>query len=162
MGLGHSCDVATHTHNTHTHTATATPPGNGTAGSGNFTVCTSPATYPALADGWYTWWLGATDLAGNTAQPSNSTFLVDTKPPAVTLQCPGATQASSFVVSWNANDGNGSGIASTQCKYVVVVVVMVMVVVVVCVKLFVYNGDVLYGNVPTMYPPPHVGFSQSC
>lgn len=92
-------------------------PGNGTVGSGNFTVCSSPYVASSLSDGWYTFWVAATDQAGNTARPSNRTFLVDTKPPAVTVQCPGATPQSFFNISWSANDGNGSGIASTQCRF---------------------------------------------
>lgn len=94
-----------------------TPPGNGTANAGNFTVCSSPYAASNLADGWYMFWVSAIDLASNVARPVNRTFLVDTKPPSVTMQCPGATPASSFNISWNANDGNGSGVASTQCRF---------------------------------------------
>ena len=100
---------------------TSTPPGNGTANSGNFTVCSSPYVANNLPDGWHTWWLSATDVANNVARPTNRTFLVDTQPPSVTLQCPGASPSPSFNISWNTNDGNGSGIASTQCRFYPVV-----------------------------------------
>jgi hypothetical protein len=50
----------------------------------------STAAYPALADGPYTVIAEQDDAAGNTATTAGSTFRVDTTPPSVTIDSPGA------------------------------------------------------------------------
>ena len=52
-------------------------------GVDSFSPCTSPITYPAQADGAYTFTVKATDPAGNTAQ-AQATFTLDATPPTVT------------------------------------------------------------------------------
>ncbi|MDQ1626846.1 MAG: large repetitive protein, partial [Actinomycetota bacterium] len=50
-----------------------------------FTACTSPKSYPALADGAYTFQVLATDTAGNVSQAASRSFTVDSTAPVVTL-----------------------------------------------------------------------------
>jgi hypothetical protein len=52
-------------------------------GVDQFSVCSSPITYPAQADGAYTFTVKATDPAGNTGQ-AQASFTLDATPPTVT------------------------------------------------------------------------------
>ena len=48
---------------------------------GGYAACTSPQSYSSLADGSHTFEVKATDPAGNTSSPADSTWAVDTTPP---------------------------------------------------------------------------------
>jgi hypothetical protein len=64
---------------------------------GSAIACTSPMSYPSLADGAYTFTVTAADLAGNAdPTPATRTFTVDTTPPDTTISsAPGGSIASS-------------------------------------------------------------------
>ena len=50
-----------------------------------FAPCTSPVSYPGLADGPHTFGVSATDAAGNTGPSADVSWTVDTTPPDTTL-----------------------------------------------------------------------------
>ncbi len=54
--------------------------------SGNYLPCTSPVIYNSLADGMHTFYVRATDLAGNKdSTPSEYEWKIDTVPPETTI-----------------------------------------------------------------------------
>lgn len=72
------------------------------------TVCASPFTTPALADGQHHLRVWAFDAAGNRSTPKGSDFVVDTTAPVVTLtsQPSGTIRSSTATVAFNADDGS--------------------------------------------------------
>ncbi|MBZ5629397.1 MAG: tandem-95 repeat protein [Acidobacteriia bacterium] len=89
-----------------------------------YSSCSSPQTYPGLADGSYTFRVKATDLAGNTGTPAvSSLFNIDTVLPAVTAPVAsftaGSTLASAtataapMLTTWTASD-NGAGLTKIE------------------------------------------------
>ena len=59
----------------------------------------------------------AADAAGNTTDSATTTVTLDTSPPTTTDDAPGGSQSSDVVtVSLSANDGSGSGVASTTYR----------------------------------------------
>ncbi|MEP6665624.1 MAG: Ig-like domain-containing protein [Nocardioidaceae bacterium] len=54
-------------------------------GADSFTPCASPMSYPALADGAYTFKVKATDPAGNAGVPVARTLTIDTVAPAAVI-----------------------------------------------------------------------------
>ena len=53
--------------------------------AGAWSACTSPKSYPNLADGGYTFDVRAQDAAGNTSSPLSHAWTVDTTPPQTTI-----------------------------------------------------------------------------
>jgi Bacterial Ig-like domain/Abnormal spindle-like microcephaly-assoc'd, ASPM-SPD-2-Hydin len=54
-------------------------------GADSFSPCTSPTTFPALADGNYTFKVGATDPAGNVGPVATSQLAIDTVAPGASI-----------------------------------------------------------------------------
>jgi hypothetical protein len=69
--------------------------------AGAYATCTSPVTYPSLADGNHAFSVRAVDNAGNTGAAVSYTWLVDTTPPtsSVTFPAPSTTYNAA---TWNA------------------------------------------------------------
>lgn len=78
--------------------------------------CESPVVYGNLTDGQYVLEVKATDAVGNLGEPQQHAFAVDTTPPTVTVNYPQATREPSMVITFVADDANGSGIANTTCR----------------------------------------------
>jgi MBG domain (YGX type)/Right handed beta helix region len=106
-----------------TYTFSASEPGSTfqcllIGGPGTWTTCVSPKTYSNLADGSYTFYVGARDAAGNPDPnvPSRS-FVVDTVPPTVSLVSPadGATYSQDAAVTAQYSCGYGSGSPLASC-----------------------------------------------
>lgn len=89
--------------------------GNSSNPAGGAVPCASPVEWVNLLDGRYSFVVTAQDRLGNTAQPEETAFLVDTTPPAIdNIACPVATQDSNFTTSFSASDA-ASGVNSTDC-----------------------------------------------
>jgi hypothetical protein len=88
--------------------------GPGTA-TGTFASCTSPQSYPSLAEGDYTFSVRATDTAGNTdATPDTKTFTVDTTAPDTTIDSgPGATNDRTADYTFSSSEPTD---ATFECK----------------------------------------------
>jgi Bacterial Ig domain len=83
-----------------------------TTGSGSrawdLSGLTDGAQYSALAR--------ASDAAGNTTDSATTTVTLDKAPPATTDDAPAGSQSSDVTVNLSANDGSGSGVASTTYR----------------------------------------------
>lgn len=69
-----------------------------------FGPCGSPQTYPAQADGSYTFKVQGTDLAGNTGAVASGPLVIDTVAPVVTASPAGGAYASQQSVSLTTNE----------------------------------------------------------
>ncbi len=79
--------------------------------SAAFAVCTSPYTYPNLADGGHTFIVQAKDPAGNvTATQPSFTWTIDTKPPTIVISSPvaGFTSNKTPKLSYTLSEGTAS------------------------------------------------------
>jgi hypothetical protein len=85
------------------------------AATGTFASCTSPQSYPSLAEGDYTFSVRATDTAGNTdATPDTKTFTVDTTAPDTTIDAgPGSTTDGTADFSFSSSEPTD---ATFECK----------------------------------------------
>jgi hypothetical protein len=82
-----------------------------------FAPCTSPASYPGLADGSHTFDVRATDASTNTdPTPDNATWTVDDTAPIVSLDDPGSLLHGTVALAPTADDGTGSGIAAVTVQ----------------------------------------------
>src|SRR5207248_2027970 len=81
---------------------------------GGFTICTSPKSYPGLADGSHTFRVTATDPAGNTGSPVSYTWAVDTVPPTATIPSHPAALSNASAPSFGLNS-NETG-SSFRCQ----------------------------------------------
>ncbi len=86
---------------------------------GAYGACTSPQSYPGLADGGHTFDVRAVDNVGNVeGSPASYAWTVDTTAPATTIlthpTAPTASNTASFTFS--GSDGGGTGVASFECK----------------------------------------------
>ncbi len=81
--------------------------------------CTSPKSYSGLSNGVHTFFVRATDQAGNISAAQAYQWRVDTVAPAAGLTAPTgvATLSSSVKVSWTGSDTGGSGVAKYQVRY---------------------------------------------
>jgi hypothetical protein len=85
------------------------------------TACTSPQTYPNLADGNHHFQVTASDPYGNTSQPALADWKTDRIPPLFGPTVTSGTAGnngwyrSDVTVAWNWSDPDGSGIDSTNC-----------------------------------------------
>jgi hypothetical protein len=84
-----------------------------------WTSCTSPKSYVGLSNGAHTFFVRATDQAGNTSAAQAYSWRVDTVAPAASLtgSTGVATIGSSVKVSWTGADTGGSGVAKYQVRY---------------------------------------------
>ncbi len=83
--------------------------------SGAWAACTSPKTYPGLADGSHTLQVRATDGSGNVdPSPASYTWAVDTVAPDTSLSGapPAITNATTANLTFTSTDGT----ASFECK----------------------------------------------
>ena len=83
--------------------------------SGSYTACTSPKSLTGLSEGPHTFYLRATDAAGNTDQSSASySWTVDTTPPETTIDShPSAlTNSTSATFEFSSNEAN----STFECK----------------------------------------------
>jgi hypothetical protein len=69
-----------------------------------YTTCGSPQTYPAQADGSYTFSVQGTDLAGNVSAAATSSLVIDTVAPTVTATPAGGSYPNSQSVSLTASE----------------------------------------------------------
>ena len=72
-----------------------------------FAACTSPASYPSLADGAHEFEVRATDLAGNVEQtPAAASWTVDATPPdtAITTEPPADSSSSSAAFAFASTE----------------------------------------------------------
>ena len=87
--------------------------------AGSYAACTSPFTPSTLSDGAHTFYVRATDRAGNTdASPASYTWTVDGTAPSVSIDSHPAASDNHTTPSFDfsADDGTGTGVASFQCK----------------------------------------------
>ncbi|MFN8474974.1 MAG: Ig-like domain-containing protein [Anaerolineae bacterium] len=82
--------------------------------------CTSPQSYSNLSDGSHTFYVTATDNAGNTSDPAQYRWTVDTTPPTANPVVTAGTLGSNgwytsdVTVTWNWSD-SGSGLNTATC-----------------------------------------------
>ena len=69
-----------------------------------YSTCGSPQTYPAQADGSYTFSVQGTDLAGNVSAPASVPLTIDTVAPVVTATPAGGSYPSGQSVSLAASE----------------------------------------------------------
>ena len=72
--------------------------------SGGYTSCTSPKSYTGLTEGSHTFYVKATDSAGNTnSTPASYTWTIDTTPPTVssTSSLTGVTLSTSITATFS-------------------------------------------------------------
>ena len=86
--------------------------------AGVWEPCESPKSYTSLADGAHSFAVRATDIAGNVSSPASTGWTVDTTAPAASIsKAPAALVTSaSAVFEFSGADGEGSGVASFQCR----------------------------------------------
>jgi large repetitive protein len=76
----------------------------------NWEPCTSPQRYENLTDGFYVFQLRATDTAGNVSEVHQSTVLIDTQAPTISIDSgpsEGSTVNTNTVsFGWTANDNH--------------------------------------------------------
>ena len=82
--------------------------------SGSYSSCTSPKGYTSLADGSHTFYVEATDPAGNTSSPASYTWTVDTTAPDVSIGSKPSNPSN--VASPSFGFSSSDGTASFQCK----------------------------------------------
>ncbi len=84
----------------------------------DWTLCTSPRTYSALAEGSHAFEVRATDEAGNVGAPASFEWQIDTKAPATTIDSGPPSLAASATASFafTGEDPGGSGVAGFQCR----------------------------------------------
>lgn len=87
------------------------------AATDTFAACSSPKGYTDLADGSYTFWVRASDQAGNVDDsPATRSFTVDTAAPSITVTTPAEgqhfTQDQTVSSAFSCADGSGSGVQS--------------------------------------------------
>lgn len=84
-----------------------------------FVPCTSPRSYTNLTQGQHAFSLKARDAAGNMTAPVQRAWTIDSVAPTVQIvsspQNP--TNQTSATFQFTPNDGNGSGIARTECSF---------------------------------------------
>jgi hypothetical protein len=79
-----------------------------------YSACISPKSYSGITDGSHTFYVKATDTAGNTdPTPETYTWTVDTISPITTTSPKGGTFTSAQSVTLSCNDGTGSGCNKT-------------------------------------------------
>ncbi|HBI24599.1 MAG TPA: hypothetical protein DDX84_10455, partial [Nitrospiraceae bacterium] len=79
-----------------------------------YSACISPKSYSGLTDGSHTFYVKATDTAGNTdPTPETYTWTVDTISPITTTSPKGGSFTSAQSVTLSCNDGTGSGCNKT-------------------------------------------------
>src|SRR5829696_4951601 len=87
---------------------------------GGFASCSSPKSYPSLADGSHTFEVRATDQAGNTdSTPASYTWAVNAGAPGVSVTAPtgfvNLADADPFTVTATSPDGDVSGVEFFAC-----------------------------------------------
>jgi hypothetical protein len=102
----------------------ATDSGGGTVASysckldgGSYASCTSPVSYTALADGSHTFYVKATDTAGNVSSVQTATWVSDTSAPTISITTPasngtyvGASSVAAMTVSGACSE-NGRNVS---------------------------------------------------
>jgi large repetitive protein len=84
-----------------------------------FAACTSPKSYPGLADGSHTFQVRAKDSLGNVdASPASFTWTVDTTAPETTIDSnpSNPSNSSSADFTFSGSDVGGSGVVGFQCE----------------------------------------------
>ena len=87
--------------------------------SEDWTPCTSPRSFSALAEGSHSFEVRAIDVAGNVDQtPAAFDWEIDSKAPTTQIDTKPAALANSATANFtfSGNDGTGSGIASFECR----------------------------------------------
>jgi hypothetical protein len=83
-----------------------------------FALCSSPLTYPVLADGPHTFQVRGVDLAGNTdPTPASFAWTLDTVPPETTIALgpPNPSGSASATFEFGGAD-SGSGVGHFECS----------------------------------------------
>ena len=105
---------------------TATDSGSGIAftecriDGGAFANCSSPADFSDLGDGAHTFYVRATDNAGNQSDVATYNWLLDLTPPSLAFVFEPGNNV--FIgqdarIQFTATDDNGSGVDSVSCVY---------------------------------------------
>lgn len=86
--------------------------------SGSYSSCASPQSYSSLSAGAHTFYVTATDTAGNTSTVSSFAWMVDTTAPVVTIGSnpTSLNNSTSAGFSFSATDSGGGSVSSYQCK----------------------------------------------
>lgn len=85
--------------------------------SGGFPACSSPKTY-TLGEGSYTFFVKATDAAGNESQATSFNWTIDTTAPTTAIQDPkppSLTNSGSADFTFTGSDA-GTGLSGFQCR----------------------------------------------
>lgn len=84
----------------------------------DFTSCSSPISYSALAAGAHTFRVKSIDTAGNWSSTSSASWTIDLTPPAVSVtSSPNSlNNSSSASFTFTVSDSGGGSVASTSCQ----------------------------------------------
>jgi hypothetical protein len=84
--------------------------------AGSYTSCASPYTAKNLTEAGHSFFVRATDTAGNMSQPASATWTIDRTPPTITVvSAPAAIKTTDrAIVQFTVNDA-GSGTAAVMC-----------------------------------------------
>jgi hypothetical protein len=106
-------------------TFSATDSGGGSVASysckldgASYTSCSSPISYSSLAQGSHTFYVTATDSAGNTSSAQTNTWTTDLTAPTITISAnpTAVTNSSSANFTFSATDSGGGTVSSYQCS----------------------------------------------
>ncbi|MBO9666462.1 MAG: hypothetical protein J7501_06570 [Bdellovibrio sp.] len=86
--------------------------------SGSYVVCSSPQSYGSLVQGAHTFYVTATDTAGNTSTAASYSWTLDTTGPVTTIAtAPNSlTNSTSAGFTFSASDTGGGVVTSFNCK----------------------------------------------
>lgn len=86
--------------------------------SASYAACTSPKTISGLSVGAHTFYVTATDIAGNTSSAQTVNWTIDKTGPTTTISSAttGSVSSTSASFSFSATDSGGGTVASYQCQ----------------------------------------------